>query len=124
MNKNQRATFIFFTFILSVSIYSLFDTDEPISQLKKYYKNCEYEKAIQLADRILKNPNIEKYDKSQSYIIKGVSEYSSNQFLNAKMTFMEYLLTDNNATIDEKEVSPKIVDFFNEIKSNLFKNNI
>ena len=124
MNTNQRATFIFFTFILSVSIYSLFYSDNPIEQLQKHYKNCEYEKAIILAERILKDPNINNLDKSQSYEIKGVSEFSSNQYLNARITFMEYILFNKNATIDPINVSPKIVDFFNEIKSNLSENKI
>ena len=117
--NNKRSTFVIFTLILSVSIYSLFDSDEPIDKLQKYYQNSEYEKSIKLAERILKNPNMSDFDKSKTYIIKGVSEFSSNQFLNARLTFMEFLQFNASANIDTQKVSPKIIAFFNEIKSNI-----
>lgn len=119
MDKNQRSTFIFFTLILSISIYSLFDSDEPMEQLQNYYQNSEYEKSIKLAERILKNPNTTDNDKCKTYIIKGVSEFSSNQFLNARLTFMEFISFNKSANIDSQEVSPKIIAFFNEIKGNI-----
>ena len=119
MDKNQRSTFIFFTLILSISIYSLFDSDEPMEQLQKYYQNSEYEKSIKLAERILKNPNISNSNRSKTYIIKGVAEFSSNQFLNARLTFMEYINFNKSANIDSQNVSPKIIAFFNEIKGNI-----
>jgi hypothetical protein len=119
MSNNKRSTFIFFTLILSISIYSLFDSDEPMEQLQKYYQNSEYEKSIKLAERILKNPNISDYDRSKTYIIKGVSEFSSNQFLNARLTFMEYIQFNESGIIDSQNVSPKIIAFFNEIKNNI-----
>ncbi|MCW8849746.1 MAG: hypothetical protein OQJ81_07170 [Melioribacteraceae bacterium] len=117
--NNKRSTFIFFTLILSISIYSLFDSDDPMEQLQKYYQNSEYEKSIKLAERILKNPNISDYDRSKTYIIKGVSEFSSNQFLNARLTFMEYIQFNESGNIDSQNVSPKIIAFFNEIKNNI-----
>jgi len=117
--NNKRSTFIFFTLILSISIYSLFDSDDPMEQLQKYYQNSEYEKSIKLAERILRNPNISDYDRSKTYIIKGVSEFSSNQFLNARLTFMEYIQFNESGNIDSQNVSPKIIAFFNEIKNNI-----
>lgn len=119
MNNNKRFNFIFFTLILSISLYSLFDSDEPMDQLQKYYQNSQYEESIKLAERILKNPNISYYDRSKTYIIKGVSEFSSNQFLNARLTFMEYIQFNEIANIDTQNVSPKIIAFFKEIKSSI-----
>lgn len=124
MNTNKRSTFLFFTLILSISIYSLFDSDEPIEQLQNYYQNSEYEKSIKLAERILKDPNVSDDDRSKTYIIKGVSEFSSNQLLNARLTFMEYLLFNKSADIDSQNVSPKIIAFFNEIKSSIHEKKI
>jgi len=124
MNNREVRSFILFTLILSVLIYSLFDSDEPIEQLNKNFYNCEYEKAIKYAEIILNNPNLNKKDKSQIYIIKGVSEFSSHQVLNAKITFVELIFFDNNVTLDSMEVSPKIIEFFNQLKNTIEVNSI
>lgn len=118
MKKHQFKNFLFFTFILSVSIYSLLEPDEPKILLKKYYQNCEYEKAIEQAQIILKNSNLSNKEKSETYLIKGISEYSLNKFLDARISFSELLIIDENFNLDTNEVSPKIVKFFNELKQN------
>ena len=124
MKKSQLKSFIFFTIILSISIYSLFDSSDQMKDLQKYFQNCEYEKAIDLAEIILKNPNLDKSDKTHAYIIKGVSEFSSNQTLNARITFAELIMFDKNVRLSEKEVSPKIIEFFNDLKQKLLAENI
>ena len=119
MNKSHTKSFLLFTLILSVSLYSLFDSEESIGKLHKHFRNCEYQQTIRFAELLLKNSNMDKKEKSQIYIIKGISEFSSNQILNAKITFAELILFDNNVTLDPREVSPKIITFFNELKNKL-----
>lgn len=119
MNKSKVKSFLSFTFVLLISIYSLFASGGQIEQLQNYYQNCEYQKAIKLAELILKNPNLAKKERTETYIIKGVAEFSSNQILNAESTFTELLLFDGNITLDSKRISPKIVEFFNELKNKL-----
>ncbi|MFZ1292491.1 MAG: hypothetical protein WAR79_20540 [Melioribacteraceae bacterium] len=116
MTTHQLKTFLFFTFILSVSIYSLFEPDEPKKLMKKYYQNCEYEKVIEQAQIILKNSNLSNKEKSETYLIKGVAEFSSNKFLEARISFSELLKLNKSVKLDSNEVSPKIVKFFNELK--------
>ena len=55
--------------------------------------------------------------------MKGVAEYSENRFLDAKITFTELLIFNPNTELTIDKVSPKIVLFFNDIKSSLEKIN-
>ncbi len=124
MNKNQIKSFLFFTAILSISIYSLFIEDEPIKMMEKNFQNCNYQKTIELANDILQNPNLTKKERTETYILKGISEFSTNHVLEARVTFMELILFDNSITLNSKIVSPKIVLFFNELKNKTLVNNI
>lgn len=116
MNKSHIRPFVLFTLILSVSIFSLFDSDNPLKLLHQHFHNCEYEKAITVAEILLRNSEVNIQNKSQIYIIKGVSEFSLNQLLNSRITFTELLLIDENVVLDSKLISPKIIKFFNELK--------
>lgn len=124
MSKFQLKSFLLFTVILLVSLYSLFLSDDQLSQLSSHYKNFEYEEAITLAQQLLQNPKLSSKEKSQVFIIKGISEYSSNRMLSAKITFAELILFNKNAKLDIQEVSPKIIAFFNELKNELIVNKI
>ena len=124
MKKNQIKSFLFFTAILTLSIYSLFIEDEPIKMMRTNFQNCNYEKTIELANSILNNPNLTKEERKETYILKGISEFSTNHVLEAKVTFMQLLVLDNSITLNSKVVSPKIVNFFKEIKNNISANNI
>jgi hypothetical protein len=119
MNDNKIKSFLIFTLILSVSIYSLFASNGQIDQLQNHFQNCEYKKSIELAKIILKNHSLTKSERTDTFIIKGVAEFSSKKFLDARLTFIELLIFDGSITLNSKEVSPKIVDFFNELKYQL-----
>lgn len=122
MNSYQIKTFLLFTFMLTISLFSLFESDNPRKVMKKYYHNCEYEKAIEQANIILKEQNQSKKDIHDILIVKGVSEFSLNKFLDARITFMELLNLDYSIELDSMETSPKIVNFFENIKSSKFVN--
>ena len=73
---------------------------------------------------MLTNPKLSDQEKIEVFVIKGISEYSSNKMLSAKITFAELILFNKKAQLDKEEVSPKILTFFNEIKSDLIVNKI
>ena len=124
MSKFQLKSFLLFSLVLAIALYSLFCSGDQLSELNSHYKNFEYEEAITLSQQLLQNPKLSSQEKSQVFIIKGISEYSSNRMLSAKITFAELILFNKNVKLDTQEVSPKIVAFFNEIKSELTVNRI
>ncbi|MCB0743309.1 MAG: hypothetical protein H6613_06120 [Ignavibacteriales bacterium] len=117
MERKKLETFFTFTIILMISIYSLFATSGKMVKLQNYFQNCEYQKAIELAEIILKDISLKGNDKTEILIIKGVSEFSLNKIAAAEETFTELLLLNENITLDTRAVSPKIVEFFNELKN-------
>jgi hypothetical protein len=87
--------------------------------LEKHFVNCDYGEVIELADNILKNPRLQKDEKSRAYILKAISEYSLRQNLNSQITFAELLHFDKDVTLDEYEISPKILTLFNQLKQKI-----
>jgi len=124
MSKFQLKSFFLFTLILAIAFYSLFCSGDQLSELNSHYKNFEYEEAITLAQQLIQNPKLSSKEKSKVFIIKGISEYSSNRMLSAKITFAELILFNKNVKLDTQEVSPKIIAFFNELKNELIVNRI
>jgi hypothetical protein len=124
MSKFQLKSFFLFTLILVIALYSLFCSGDQLSELNSHYKNFEYEEAITLAQQLLQNPKLSNKEKSKVFIIKGISEYSSNRMLSAKITFAELILFNKDVKLDTQEVSPKIIAFFNELKGELIVNSI
>jgi hypothetical protein len=124
MNIFQLKSFLIFSLVLAIASYSLFYSGDQMSKLNSHYKNFEYEEVIILAEQILDSPKLSIQEKSEILKIKGISEYSSNRMLSAKITFAELILFNKNAQLDMQKVSPKIVAFFNELKSELIANNI
>jgi hypothetical protein len=124
MSKFQLKSFFLFTLILAIALYSLFCSGDQLSELNSHYKNFEYEEAITLAQQLLQNPKLSSKEKSKVFIIKGISEYSSNRMLSAKITFAELILFNKDVKLDTQEVSPKIIAFFNELKGELIVNSI
>jgi hypothetical protein len=122
MQKSQIKSFVFFTVILTLSIYSLFIEDNPMKEMKKNFQNCQYEKTIEFANIVLQNPNSNKKERTEAFILKGISEFSSKHIIEARVTFMELILFDNSITLDSKLVSPKILQFFEGLKEKLAVN--
>ena len=123
MDKSKVHTFIIFSSILTISIYALFISDSELENLQKHYKNCEYEKSILLADEIIKNPRYGKIEKTESYKIKAISEFSTQRYLDSQITFTELLYFNENIQLSPEEISPKILNFFSEIRNSMNKSN-
>jgi len=119
MNKNQLKSFVLFSLVLVASIFSLFTSEKSIEELQKHFKNLEFQHAIEQAEKLLKNSKLAPEDKVKVYIIKGVSEFSINRTLDSKITFAELIFFDQNINLDSKEISPKIISFFNDLKKQL-----
>lgn len=124
MEQSKLKSFLVFTFILFLSIYFLVESGGQLLKLQNHFQNCEYQKAIDLADKILNEKNLDKSDQTEILIIKGISEFSSNQFTEAENTFNQLLSIDKNLSLESRSVSPKIVDFFNNLKKTSKVNSI
>ena len=122
MKANQKNSFITFTIILLFSIYTLIVSNNKIEQLQECIYNCDYEKAIKLADVLLRSSRLSKEDRANVYINKGIAEYSSNRILDSRITFSKLLDFDQKTNLDPEKISPKIIKLFNNLKNRIEQN--
>ena len=108
-------------FKISLVIMLLFLTSSVFSQtideVKTDYENFEYSKVISQSE-ILLNTMIEDTYKIELNLLKGASQFSLGLEKDARLSFIDLLKIDSSFVISTSRFSPKIVDLFDEVKSN------
>ncbi|MHB8578875.1 MAG: hypothetical protein ACYDA4_03320 [Ignavibacteriaceae bacterium] len=95
-----------------------------ISSLKSKFESFEYNQAISYADSLLAHKNIfSSEEQVQIYLVKGVSQFSLSDNEGAKDSFNNILKINPDYKLDSTNVSPKIISFFNSVKSDFEKEN-
>ena len=104
--------FIFTTFITAQQNVN------PIDTLVRLFESFQYPKVIAACDSLLKN-NLTFTEKQliEIYRVKGISEFSLLEEENAKKSFIAILNLDSEFELDSSSTSPKIIYFFNNVKS-------
>ncbi|MHB1686606.1 MAG: hypothetical protein ACYCVH_04435 [Ignavibacteriaceae bacterium] len=93
-----------------------------ISSLKNKFESFEYNKVISDADSMLALKNVfSREEQIEIFMMKGISQFSLSDDYGAQKSFKEILIIDPSYTLDSTKVSPKIISFFNGIKSNYQK---
>ena len=90
----------------------------PIDTLVRLFESFQYPKVIAACDSLLKN-NLTFTEKQliEIYRVKGISEFSLLEEENAKKSFIAILNLDSEFELDSSSTSPKIIYFFNNVKS-------
>lgn len=110
---NQLKLIPVFIFVLFVSIQSQNKIEEIITKFESF----EYEEVINLSNVYLSEFQFGNSDLIRIYTMKGVAHYSLSQTNEARKSFLEILKIDNTVTLDPAKISPKIITFFEELKS-------
>ncbi len=114
---------IWIAILISLFITSLALSQELSSKLnllQKSFDNFEYGKVILMADSLLSHKkNFSEADLQEIYRMKGISQYSLLKKGEARKSFIEILKINHNYTLDPLKTSPKIVSFFNGIKTDI-----
>ena len=123
MKKKKILNFIFFTLILTLSLISLFRDNRDVDYLEKLLRDKKYEEVIKVSEILLKDERLNNNEKKKVYIYKAISEYSLDQKLNAKITFLELISLDSEIKIESAYLAPNIHDYFSGLKNQfLFTN--
>ena len=117
MNKDKLKAFIYFTILLSIAIISLFYENKSIEVVEQSLQAKNYHDVIRLSDELLEDPRLDMNDRKRIYIYKAISEYSLNQELNAKITFLKLMSIDEDSRIESAYVSPNVIEFFDKLKN-------
>ncbi|NPV10842.1 MAG: hypothetical protein HPY57_03535 [Ignavibacteria bacterium] len=92
--------------------------------LKQKFENFDYNSVINLADSILKNEK--KLSHEDSLVIlyyKAISSFTIWDIKTSEQSFRMILTLDKNFTLDSINVSPKIISYFNDLKSKFVNEN-
>ena len=82
------------------------------------YQQFEYEAARELARAAL-DAYEDPEDLAEVLVILGLISFSENRELEAELQFREALRLNRNVNLDPLLVSPKILDFFEEVKAEM-----
>lgn len=113
MIKNFLLTFLFATI--------LFAQTNSLQDIKKLYEDYEYEKVIQQSTSLLNDSQLPDSIKIDLYFMRAVSFFAIGNENLAKANFENILKLNKNFTPDLTKLSPKIINFFDEVKKEYLK---
>ncbi len=98
--------------------FPLFGQQALINKIEDQYKNFNYENVISLSGEALKDyADLSKAQLIKIYTLRGVAYYSLADEDSARLSFINILKLNENYEIDSLIYSPKIISFFNKVKT-------
>lgn len=103
-----------------ISFAGAAEPDSAFNKIMNDFKSFRYESVIHKTNALLQSETVlEKSRTLELYRVKAVSHYSLGQEDSARAAFIRILKIDPGFSPDPVNNSPKIIDFFNRIKSDL-----
>ena len=91
-----------------------------LADLQTALRNFDYQKVIDLSDRLLNQRDFTDPDSlARLYELKARSHYALGDALGSTSAFLQLLQIDPKAELDPLRTSPKIIDFFQQLKQSL-----
>lgn len=93
---------------------------DRVLQVKFFYESIDFEQAIQSGSQLLKsseNFSADELDILHRYL--GLSYYNVGKIDSARSHFLSLLSVHPQAALDPVSISPKIIDFFEQLKRDL-----
>lgn len=110
MPRLAKLIYILFLFSLATA------QEQPLDILTQKYISFEYKEVIELADKMIDSGDYNSNQLVQILELKGMAHYSLGEETTSKTVFENLLRLNSNHSMDPTRISPKIVNFFNEIK--------
>ncbi len=111
--KRKRGIFIFL--ILFILIANLILASDNLKQGIEAYNRGKFNEAIRLINQAFKD-NLTTDEKKEANKYIALSQIALGNMNAARDTFTELLLLDPNYKLEEDEVSPKVYQFFLQVK--------
>ena len=108
--------------IFALQTFLIGQSDSILNSVIKNYESNNYDKSINLSNRILLNKeSYSQEDLLKVYEIRAVCFYSKAEKDSSRNNFINALNLNNKYEPNVKNVSPKIINFFRTIKANYIK---
>lgn len=85
--------------------------------IKQTYRDFKYREVIHLSNIYFEQPGISKQDSIEVLSLVALSHYAVGQLVESSTAFTQILDLDMDYSLDVAAVSPKIITFYEEIKS-------
>jgi len=108
--------------IVFVLISTAFGQSVNYQQVKQKYESFEFEKTIQLSDELLKDSTLSAAVRINVHLMRAVSFFSIGDEISCRRSFFEVLKLNRNYSPDPSVISPKIIELFNDVKTEFAKN--
>lgn len=119
LNNMKNISFLLSLFLL-LNTLNAQDTDSLRKVLEIKFQSFEYQAAVDIANILLeKKDEFTKEDQLEILRIKSVALYNLAEEDSARNVFIQILKIENTFFLDPVKNSPKIVEFFNNIKSSI-----
>ncbi|MFH1195154.1 MAG: hypothetical protein V1720_05550, partial [bacterium] len=113
----MRQLYIFIFFFTFFSTVILCQQKITVRDVESKFQALEFASVIQLVDSLFSlNEEMDSETKINLLIWKGVSYYSLGDNKQTRKCFIEILKLDRDFTPDPVIISPKIIDYFNNIR--------
>ncbi len=107
---------LIFSIFLSFIALQAQNLQKEIDSLEKHFKNFEYKQVLEKGNFLLADPFMNKEDSLQIYQYMLSSAYALNDTAKAKTIIIDILEIEPSHQLNPRQVSPKIIEFFNYIK--------
>ncbi|MFA3783602.1 hypothetical protein ABRY23_11125 [Melioribacteraceae bacterium 4301-Me] len=112
MKKNS----LIILFFLSASLLA---QQADIDKLKQYFESFEYQKVINLADKLIQSGSLSDSLLTEVYEMQAISYYALGDEASAKISFRQLIKINKDYSPDPSKISPKVINFFNDIKNSM-----
>ncbi len=117
INSNQQFLLILFFLILNIEDGFSQTQQAPYELMLNAYQQLDYQTAKRAGQTITANYNeYSLFQLVETHKILGVIAYTEGNADNAKTQFEQALSIDDKTQLDSVYVSPKIIQFFNDLK--------
>lgn len=91
---------------------------QNLDSLETVFRSFEYGKVIEIADELLQDRNsLSEETQIEILRMRALAAYSIDEEIEAEISFKQILDLDRSFSLSEQETSPKIIEFFEKIKS-------
>lgn len=95
------------------------NVQDSLSMMNRKFDQFKYGDVISIANKLLlKKIPLASNEILEIYKLKGISHYSLSEDDAAKKSFIEILRIDTSYTLDSTKISPKIISFYKQVKTN------
>jgi tetratricopeptide (TPR) repeat protein len=108
----------YFLFLIAGNLVAQSGSDPLLTVLQEHYENFQYQEIIDLASEKLRQDSLSPETRMHILHFKALAHYARGEMDRSMAAFNSLLQINPDYSLDASKYSPKIIEFFNDIKTN------